>query len=48
MAITYEAEFNEAFAPFAVAIAAAPNMRPGNLEDTKTSIHGFYSAMVSQ
>ncbi|KAH0367164.1 hypothetical protein KCU65_g4854, partial [Aureobasidium melanogenum] len=48
MTITYEPEFNKAFAPFAAAIAAEPKPRPGNLEDTKTSIHGFYSAMVSQ
>lgn len=48
MTITYEPEFNAAFAPFAAAIAAAPKPRPGNLEDTRTSIRGFYSTMVSQ
>jgi hypothetical protein len=48
MTITYEPEFNAAFTPFTAAIAVAPKFRPRNLEDTKTSIHGFYSAMVSQ
>lgn len=48
MTITYEPEFQEAFAPFAVAIAQAPKPRPGNLEDTATSIQGFYAAKVGQ
>lgn len=48
MSITYEPEFQKAFAPFAEAIAQAPKPRAGVLEDTQASIHGFYSAMVSQ